>query len=152
MGRWDDRYVSYPAVYKATGGRSHIWYSGHDGANWRIGYASGDLWLNFTPQTKTTVIQPTGGMVNYSAQVGNYAASAVKGDFWVNLIKPDNTKTLLRKVGGTANSCDLLNFTYGEAIPPGYAAGEYILEANIGVYPNNVSKKDTQSFIKSSCQ
>ena len=139
------------AVYKDTKGRSQIWYSGHDGTNWRIGYASGDLWLNFTPQTKTTVIPPTGGMVNYSAQVGNYAASAVKGDFWVNLIKPDNTKTLLRKVGGTANSCDLLNFAYGADILPGEPPGEYILEANIGVYPNP-TKKDTQSFIKATCQ
>lgn len=151
-GSWDDWHVSYPAVYKDSKGKTYIWYSGSDGYNWRIGYAHGDLWMDFTPQTKTTIIPPTGGVVNYSVQVGNYQASSVNGDFWVNLIHPDNTKTLLHKVGGTANSCDLLNFSYGDPIPPAYAEGVYTLEANIGVYPNNVSKKDTQSFIKGACQ
>ena len=125
-------------------------YKCHDGYNERICFATAKLWVRFEDQTETVVIPSTGGVVNYTLNVGNYTESSKSGDMWVVMIHPDGTRELIRQVGGLANTCDLLTFSYAESISPIHDEGVYTLEANIGNYPNSIMQ-DTLKFIKSPC-
>jgi len=149
-GTWDDVHVYYPSVYRDPQGRAHMWYAGYDGSRWRIGHATANLWVEFEPLTEIITLPATGGVINYSVGVGNYSASGKSGDFWVDLVYPDNTRELLHEMGGTVATCDVLNFSYSDYIPSNYADGTYTLEANIGSYPNP-TMTETLTFIKSSC-
>ena len=49
-GSWDDRHLLYPDIYY-DGTKFHMWYSGGDGTNIRIGYATSsdsDKWKKNT--------------------------------------------------------------------------------------------------------
>ena len=48
-GTWDDYHVAFPTVL-SDGTEYHMWYTGHDGSNYRIGYATsadGILWEKY---------------------------------------------------------------------------------------------------------
>ncbi|MBC2694284.1 MAG: hypothetical protein HF982_03215 [Desulfobacteraceae bacterium] len=149
-GTWDDVHVLYPSVYRDPQGRAHMWYAGNDGSYYRIGHATADLWVEFESQAEIITLPATGGVINYSMEIGNYSTSGKSGNFWVDLVYPDNSRELLHQIGGTAGTCEVLNFSYSDYIPSNYADGTYTLEANIGSYPNP-TMTDTMTFIKSSC-
>jgi predicted GH43/DUF377 family glycosyl hydrolase len=46
-GTWDDEHVTSPSVV-FDGATYHMWYAGHDGANWRIGYATSSDGVTWT--------------------------------------------------------------------------------------------------------
>jgi len=52
-GTWDDYYVSDPAIL-FDGVEYQMWYSGHDGSNTRIGYATSVAAPDITPPTAIT--------------------------------------------------------------------------------------------------
>lgn len=150
-GSWDETNVGYPSVYRDPLGRYHIWYSASNiNQQWRIGYATESLWLEFQSQTRTTAIPPTGGVFNYTVSAGNYSDVAANRDLWFVFTHPDGTTELIRNVSGAVNSCNAQNFTYSESIPANWDAGTYTLEANVGIFPNS-AKTNTLSFIKEIC-
>lgn len=55
-GSWDDTHVSNPAVL-FDGTNYKMWYGGHDGANWRIGYATSPDGLNWTKYEGNPVLE-----------------------------------------------------------------------------------------------
>jgi predicted GH43/DUF377 family glycosyl hydrolase len=56
VGAWDDAHVAYPSVLKDSDGTYKMWYSGHDGASWRIGYATSTDGVNWTKYSSNPVL------------------------------------------------------------------------------------------------
>ena len=54
-GTWDQSHVGYLSVVE-TGGELRMWYSGHDGARWRIGLASSNDGLSWTRSSNNPVL------------------------------------------------------------------------------------------------
>jgi uncharacterized delta-60 repeat protein len=54
-GSWDDVHVYGPMVMKDGDGRYRLWYAGHDGSNWRIGYGYVQPRKTATPEPSVLV-------------------------------------------------------------------------------------------------
>jgi predicted GH43/DUF377 family glycosyl hydrolase len=54
-GTWDDAHVLRPSVMK-EGGVYKMWYSGHNGSNYRIGYATSNDGINWTRYASNPVL------------------------------------------------------------------------------------------------
>lgn len=59
VGAWDSHYVRDPAVI-FHGGTYHLWYSGHNGANFQIGYATSSDGLAWTRHGANPVLSAVG--------------------------------------------------------------------------------------------
>lgn len=54
-GSWDDRHVYYPHVVKDDS-LYRMWYTGHDGTNWRVGYAESFDGVNWTKSSLNPIL------------------------------------------------------------------------------------------------
>ncbi|MBI9103946.1 MAG: hypothetical protein JEY99_16130 [Spirochaetales bacterium] len=59
-GSWDDNGIFEPSVIK-DGESYSMWYSGHDGSDWRIGYATSIDGISWTKHPANPVINPGTG-------------------------------------------------------------------------------------------
>lgn len=65
-GQWDDEQVRMPSVYY-DGNTYHMWYAGHDGSHWQIGYATSSDGVNWNKSGSNPVMEwgYTGGTDNW---------------------------------------------------------------------------------------
>jgi predicted GH43/DUF377 family glycosyl hydrolase len=54
-GSWDDAYVTHPSVLY-DGATYHMWYSGYDSSNWRIGYAQSSDGITWVKNPSNPII------------------------------------------------------------------------------------------------
>ncbi|MCX6641413.1 MAG: SBBP repeat-containing protein [bacterium] len=115
---------------------------------WQIAIAQ-NLTVQITPQSTPIEIPPEGGSFSYQVSVTNHESTPQQVTLWCIVTTPEGDQRLALQpwtAGITAGQTVQRSFT--QTAPAASLMGNYVLTANIGIYPNTVWDSDQFTFYK----
>jgi len=111
---------------------------------------AGNLSIDLTPENPPIVIPANGGSFNYDVDLINLGA-ATPCHVWITATLPSGGSVgpLLARSVSNFPAGSIVNRTFTQNVPAAAPAGQYAMNAYIGVYPDVIWDSDSFNFTKS---
>ncbi|MCX6639150.1 MAG: SBBP repeat-containing protein [bacterium] len=108
-----------------------------------------NLTIQVTPPITPLEIPETGGSFTYQVSVTNHELTPQQCTLWCIITEPDGEQRLtLQPLTASIAAGQTIQRSYTQSAPAYSPVGNYVLTANIGIYPNTVWDSDQFTFYK----